>query len=154
MIQIKYKKDNVGYLSKQDFARIPELHVNPLGDRVIEVLIEDNGVDDKMNFKQFVKAFSTFRRGNNNDSGRIKEEKLKFLFSIYDRDKDNKVNKNELLSILNMLVGANLPEEQMNAIAERAVEELSPDGDITFQKFCETLLKVDIDEKMSIKFLT
>ncbi len=76
------------------------------------------------------------------------------MFSIYDRDKDDKVNKNELLSILNMLVGANLPEEQMNAIAERAIEELSSDGDITFAKFCETLFKVDIDEKMSIKFLT
>ena len=131
------------------------MHVNPLGDRVIEVLIEDNGVDDKINFKQFAKAFSTFRRGNHHDSGpNSKEEKLKFLFSIYDRDKDNKINKAELLSILNMLVGANLPPEQMNSIAERSIEELSADGDITFQKFCETLFKIDIDEKMSIKFLT
>ena len=36
-------KDNTGYLDKQAFVRIPELHVNPLRDRIIEVLIDDNG---------------------------------------------------------------------------------------------------------------
>lgn len=36
-------KDNTGYLDKQDFVRIPELHVNPLRDRIIEVLLDDNG---------------------------------------------------------------------------------------------------------------
>lgn len=36
-------KNNRGYLDKQDFIRIPELHVNPLRDRIIEVLIDDNG---------------------------------------------------------------------------------------------------------------
>ncbi len=52
-----------------------------------------------------------------------------------------------------MLVGANLPAEQMNAIAERTIEEISDEEDITFKKFCETLQKIDIDEKMSIKFM-
>lgn len=82
-----------------------------------------------------------------------KDAKLQFLFGIYDRDKDNKINKTELLQILNMLVGANLPAEQMNAIAERTIEEISDEEDITFQKFCETLQKIDVDEKMSIKFM-
>ena len=36
-------RDNTGYLDRQDFVRIPELHVNPLRDRIIEVLIDDNG---------------------------------------------------------------------------------------------------------------
>ena len=36
-------KNSSGYLDKQDFIRIPELHVNPLRDRIIEVLIDDNG---------------------------------------------------------------------------------------------------------------
>ncbi len=87
-------KDNTGYLNKQDFLRIPELHVNPLCDRIIEVLIDDNGQDGKLNFRQFAKVFSTFRRGKSdqNDSN-SKENKLKFLFGIYDRDKDDKINK-------------------------------------------------------------
>ncbi len=111
------------------------------------------GQDEQMNFKQFVNVFSKFRRCKQMEEDAA-EVKLKFLFSIYDRDKDNKINKEELLQILNMLVGANLPDEQMNAIAERTIEEISDDQDITFEKFCETLAKIDVDDKMSIKFLT
>lgn len=150
-------KDNTGYLSKQDLLRIPELHVNPLCDRIIEVLIDDYGQEDKLNFRQFAKVFSTFRRGKNdqNDSN-CKENKLKFLYSIYDRDNDDKINKDELLSILRMLVGSNIPEEQIIAIAERTITELDVNGDlsITFQEFCETLTKIDVEDKMSMKFLT
>ena len=78
---------------------------------------------------------------------------------MYDRDKDDRINKNELLSILNMLVGANLPEDQMNALAERTIAELQTENEvgpnsITFKKFCETLKKIDIEDKMSMKFLT
>jgi calcineurin B family protein 1 len=150
-------KDNMGYLNKQDFSRIPELHVNPLCDRIIEVLIEDHGCDAKINFKQFVKLFSIFRRGKSDQNDlNSKENKLKFLFGIYDRDKDNKINKNELLAILKMLVGANIHEEQLNGIAERTITELDENGDlvITFKEFCDTLKKIDVDEKMSMKFLT
>lgn len=146
-------KDNAGYLTRQDLLRIPELHVNPLCDRIIEVLIDDHGKDGKLNFRQFAKVFSTFRREKSETS---KDNKLKFLFGIYDRDKDNKINKTELLGILKMLVGSNIPEEQMNAIAERTITELDENGDlvITFQEFCDTLKKIDVDEKMSMKFLT
>lgn len=61
-----------------------------------------------------------------------------------------------MLGILRMLVGSNIPEEQMNAIAERTIAELDVDGDlsITFEEFCDTLKKIDVDEKMSMKFLT
>lgn len=150
-------KDTTGYLSKQDLLRIPELHVNPLCDRIIEVLIEDYGQEDKLNFRQFAKVFSTFRRGKSDQyDSNSKENKLKFLYSIYDRDHDHKINKDELLSILRMLVGSNIPEEQIINIAERTIGELDCKGDsnITFQEFCETLSKIDVDEKMSMKFLT
>ncbi|CAF0828216.1 unnamed protein product [Brachionus calyciflorus] len=150
-------KDTKGYLDRQDLLKIPELHVNPLCERIIEVLVDDHGRDGKLNFKQFAAVFSTFRRGKveQNDLN-SKQNKLKFLFGIYDRDKDNKINKSELLSILKMLVGSNIPEDQMNSIAERTITELDENGDlvITFEEFCETLQKIDVDEKMSMKFLT
>lgn len=167
-------KDNTGYLSKSSLIRIPELHVNPLRDRIIEVLINDYGTDGKLNFRQFAKVLATFRRKTSNTttqhespgagataepgSPNSRENKLRFIFDIYDRDKDNKINKSELLSILNLLVGANLPEEQMNAIAERTIAELGPqteiESGISYERFCNTLTKIDIDEKMSMKFLS
>jgi len=47
-------------------------------------------------------------------------------------------------------------KEQIQSIAERTIEELDVDGDlsITFKEFCETLVKIDVDDKMSMKFLT
>lgn len=151
-------KDDTGYLSKQDLLRIPELHVNPLCDRIIEVLIEDYGHEDKLNFRQFAKVFSTFRRGKSDNQGDVnsRAHKLKFLYSFYDRNHDEKIDKEELLSILRMLVGSNIPEEQIVSIAERTITELDVDGDlrITFQEFCDTLAKIDVDDKMSMKFLT
>ena len=167
-------KDAKGYLTRSDMTRIPELHVNPLRDRIIEVLIEDYGSGDRLNFRQFAKVISTFRRGKNHqyqsnsstcngdlstNETNSKENKLKFLFRIYDRDKDDRINKSELLAILHMLVGANLPEEQMNALAERTIAELLSENElgqnaITFKKFCDTLNKIDIDDKMSMKFLS
>ena len=74
-------KDTTGYLTKQDLLRIPELHVNPLCDRIIEVLIDDNGHNGQLNFKQFAKVFSTFRRGKSDiNESNSKENKLRFLF--------------------------------------------------------------------------
>ncbi len=124
-------KDNTGYLNKQDFLRIPELHVNPLCDRIIEVFIDDNGQNGKMNFRQFAKVFATFRRGktSQNDTN-SKENKLRFLFGIYDRDKDNRIDKAELMAILKMLVGANIAENQIESICERTIAELDVNGDL------------------------
>lgn len=164
-------KSGAGYLTRPDFdhERTSDWQLNPVNNRIIEVLINDHGQNDRLDFKQFVKVLSIFRRqgksdhaqsNKNDDANAIasypnsKENKLKFLFSIYDRDKDNKINKHELLSILKMLVGKEISNEQLNPIAERAIAELDENGDnvITFEEFCETLKKIDVDERMSLKF--
>jgi Ca2+-binding EF-hand superfamily protein len=72
-------KDNNGFLNHEAFTRIPELHVNPMRDRIIEVLIVDYGHDGKLNFKQFAKGLSVFRRSKEPSD---KELKLKFLFRV------------------------------------------------------------------------
>jgi calcineurin B homologous protein 1 len=38
-------KHSSGYLSKSDFLNIPEVNVNPLCDRLIQVLLEDHSTD-------------------------------------------------------------------------------------------------------------
>lgn len=152
-------KDNNGYLTKNVLIQIPELRVSPLRDRIIEVLIADYGTDGRLDFHQFATVLSTFRRKNSpsDDVGPAsRDNKLRFVFNVYDRDKDNKISKSELMAILNLLVGANLPEEQMSAIAERTIAELDEAGltGITYDKFCATLAKIDIEDKMSMKFIS
>ena len=151
-------KDNTGVLDKHDLLRISELHVNPLCDRIIEVLIDDKGENGQLNFRQFAQVFAIFRRRSktNENVSNSRENKLRFLFGVYDRDKDEKIDKTELLAILRLLVGSNIPEEQINGIAEHTIGELDTNNDlvITFKEFCETLKNIDVDEKMSMKFLT
>ena len=71
-------------------------------------------------------------------------------------DKDERINKQELMGVLKMLVGPSIEEETLNNIADKTIAELDTDGDntITFQEFCKTLEKIDLDETMSMKFLT
>jgi calcineurin B family protein 1 len=153
-------KDKTGYLTKNTLVQIPELRVSPLRDRIIEVLISDYGTDGRLNFRQFANVLATFRRKNSpsDDIGpHTRENKPRFVFNVYDRDKDERISKDELLSILSLLVGANLPEEQMNAIAERTIAELDENGattGITYEDFCKTLAKIDIENKMSMKFVS
>jgi hypothetical protein len=56
--------------------------------------------------------------------------------------------------VLLMMVGDNIPNDQVSSIASRSISELSQNGVITFEQFCESLRKIDIDEKLSMKFLT
>lgn len=143
-------KNNTGYLTKHDLARIPELHVNPMRDRIIEVIIDDNGQDEKINFRQFAKVMSIFHQ---NSLGN-REKKLQFLFSFYDRDKDEKINKDELVSIISMLVGNNLSRELIDGIAERTLANVGSSGFINYDQFAEAIEKMSVDDKMKIKFLT
>jgi len=60
------------------------------------------------------------------------------------------------MDVLKMLVGPRIPAETLNSIADRTIAELDTNGEnsITFKDFCKTLEKIDLDETMSMKFLT
>merc|ERR1712151_1014599 len=48
-------KQDKGYLSREDFLRIPELAINPLGDRIVHAFFFESrsGDEDKVDFKDF-----------------------------------------------------------------------------------------------------
>ena len=67
-------KQDKGYLTREDFLRIPELAINPLGDRIVHAFFRDghstsNGVHsdleardrDVVNFCDFVRVLAHFR---------------------------------------------------------------------------------------------
>ncbi|XP_054707409.1 calcineurin B homologous protein 1-like [Uloborus diversus] len=149
------KTDN-GTLSREDFLRIPELAINPLGDRIVHAFFNE-AYDDRINFRQFMRVLSRFRPVKRNKENKLnsREEKLRFAFKMYDLDDDNKISRDELLAVLHMMVGANISEEQLANIADRTIVEADSDGDhmISFEEFCASLERTDVEEKMSIRFL-
>ena len=42
--------------------------------------------------------------------------RLKFAFQMYDLDEDNKVSVDEILTVLQMMVGVNIPDDQASPI--------------------------------------
>ena len=77
-------------------------------------------------------------------------------FRMYDLDGDDRISKEELLAVLTMMVGANICEEQLVSIAERTIMEADTDKDnlISFQEFKKVLERTDVEQKMSIRFLS
>ena len=51
-------KGENGTLSREDFQRIPELAINPLGDRIINAFFPEG--EDKVNFRGFMRTLAHF----------------------------------------------------------------------------------------------
>ena len=125
-------KQDKGFLSRSDFLRIPELAINPLGDRIVHAFFYEskNGDDDKVDFKDFVRVLAHFRpikKSAEKNKLNTRMEKLHFAFRMYDLDGDDKISKEELLAVLTMMVGANISTEQLISIAERTIMEADLD---------------------------
>jgi calcineurin B family protein 1 len=172
-------KEEKGYLSREDFLRIPELAINPLGDRIVHAFFYESleGTDDKVNFTDFVRVLSHFRPIENQKRSDIVEagaksdrveagvgarhpnsrmEKLHFAFRMYDLDGDEMISRDELLAVLSMMVGSNISQDQLQSIAHRTISEADSDKDglISFEEFVQALEKTDVEQKMSIRFLS
>uniref|UniRef100_A0A671KIQ2 Calcineurin-like EF-hand protein 1 n=1 Tax=Sinocyclocheilus anshuiensis TaxID=1608454 RepID=A0A671KIQ2_9TELE len=72
-------KGENGALSREDFQRIPELAINPLGDRIINAFFPE-GVATFNNIVVFSYFFAV-------------------AFRLYDLDRDDKISRDELLQV-------------------------------------------------------
>jgi calcineurin B family protein 1 len=81
---------------------------------------------------------------------------ISVAFRMYDLDGDDRISKEELLAVLTMMVGANISEDQLISIAERTIMEADVDKDnlISFEEFKKVLERTDVEQKMSIRFLS
>ena len=130
----RFKKldlDGSGSLSINEFRSIPELKQNPLVERVIALFDKDgNGV---INFTEFIEGISQFTVNGN------KEAKLNFVFKIYDLDQDGFITNKELFTVLKLMVGANLKDQQLQQIVDKTIRynDKDLDGRISFEEFKE-----------------
>jgi len=138
-------KDGSGTLTPDEFLSIPDLALNPLLERVLHIFDQDQ--DEQIQFEEFIQTLSTL-----SDKG-SKEAKLKFVFSVYDMDKDGFISNGELFQVLKMMVGSNLTDQQLQQIVDKTIMEGDKDKDqrISFVEFLNMIGNSDIiDEKLTI----
>jgi len=144
---LKLDSDSSGKLSLQELLSLPELRNNPLVRRVTDVFDKDGSGD--VDFMEFLQGLSTF--GSNVDN----TEKLRFAFQIYDIDGDGFISREELFTVLQMMVGNNLKEEQLHSVVNRtlAYADKDMDGRISFEEFESIIGKLggSVPKKMVVQ---
>ncbi|KAG6928211.1 calcineurin like EF-hand protein 2 [Chelydra serpentina] len=154
-------KEQKGSLSKYDLQGIGELAVNPLGDRIINAFFKEG--EELADFRSFIRVLARFRpveEGKSKETGRPEPmnsrlSKLRFAFQLYDQDSDGKISRDEMLQVLQLMVGIQVTDEQLVCIAERTIQEADQDGDgaISFEEFATSVEKLNIEQRMSLRLL-
>eukprot|EP01087_Luapelamoeba_hula_P011606 TRINITY_DN3168_c0_g1_i2.p1 TRINITY_DN3168_c0_g1~~TRINITY_DN3168_c0_g1_i2.p1 ORF type:complete len:175 (+),score=47.29 TRINITY_DN3168_c0_g1_i2:84-608(+) len=129
----KIDTNGSGTLTSEEFLGIPELAVNPLLERIIDVL--DTNKDKEIQFSEFINALATFTRRDNLDA------KLRFLFQVYDMDNDGFISNGELFQVLKMMVGNNLTDIQLQNIVDKTIIEADADNDgkLSYEEFVKMI---------------
>jgi len=138
-------KDGSGTLTTEEFLSIPDLALNPLLERILQIF--DKNKDEEIQFDEFITVLSTL-----SDKG-SKADKLRFAFQVYDIDGDGYISNGELFRVLKMMVGTNLTDVQLQQIVDKSILEGDTDNDgrISFEEFVKMIGNSDsIDEKLTI----
>lgn len=160
-------KEKRGFLTRDQLLNVDGLKHNPLGPRIVEAFIrsavnEDEESDfltpaeERVDSEQFVRVFARFQPGDHQKANGInsREEKLKFVFSMCDLDKDGIIKHNEFKSLLQKVVGNSVSPERLNDIIDRAMEEadFEKNNIITFPEFCRAMEAADVEQRLSLRF--
>ncbi|XP_065176749.1 calcineurin B homologous protein 1-like [Sycon ciliatum] len=150
------KGDNY-LLSREDLERIPELAINPLGSRVLDMFFpspSDEDAETMINFPKFLDLLSIFRKSDRSDSTKQRDRKLKFVFELYDADKDGVVTKKELFDVVAMMVGECEDNEMIQEVVVRTMAEAtgSEDGPLDFDSFVSLMASCNVEQSLVVGF--
>lgn len=70
-----------GYLDADDLRRTPKFDENPIASRLIKVIFDDFGTNDKLTFRQFVSFMSTFTQHGSGGHYRRRRSSVQTLTS-------------------------------------------------------------------------
>ncbi|KAL0013484.1 hypothetical protein SO802_000553 [Lithocarpus litseifolius] len=99
-----------GFISAEEFLSVPEFAVNPLSQRFLRML-------DGLNFKEFVAFLSAF------SPRATLQQKVEFIFKVYDSDGNGKVTFSDMLEVLRDLSGQFISEQQREQVLTHVLEE-------------------------------
>ncbi|MCL7048609.1 hypothetical protein MKW94_012734 [Papaver nudicaule] len=108
-----------GFISGDEFLSVPEFAVNPLSQRLLRMI-------DGLNFKEFVAFLSAF------SSRATPDQKIEFIFKVYDLDCNGKVTFNDIMDMLRDLTGTYISEQQRQQVLTHVLEEAGYTKDSLF----------------------
>jgi serine/threonine-protein phosphatase 2B regulatory subunit len=108
---------------------IPELSTNPLGPRIVQLFDEDN--EGYINFRTFLARMSVF------SSHASREEKMAFLFRVWDTDGDGYISDSDMSVTLKMMTGNKLPAKALAELVSHTLRlaDVDRDGKLTQHEF-------------------
>ena len=112
-------KDKKGYVSIEDIVNIPEVENNPLRYHIAQSM-SNNTEKEEISFEAYLKVVDMFK---NNKT----EQQYKFMFELFDFDKDGKISSEDMLINFKLLSGNSLNEEQIKEIVDKTISEYSSD---------------------------
>ena len=112
-------KDKKGYVSISDIVAIPEIENNPLRFHIAQYM-SNNNENEAISFEAFIKVIDIFK---NNKT----EKQYKFMYDLFDFDKDGKISSEDMLINFKLLSGNSLNEEQIIEIVDKTISEYSTD---------------------------
>ena len=133
-----------GEITTLAFLRLPELNM-PLSSRLLRAMRLNNL--KTMDFRQFTKAIGIFH------SQTPAEDKIDFLFRLYDGDRDNLLSREDLEKTLSIISGDADPSLIEYAVS-KTFEELGggQQSHLTREDFGRGLTGVDINKLVSFGF--
>ncbi len=143
-------KGRKGYLAAIDLLRLPELGVNPLGERIVMAMYKEeqapevrdeqgrmqsarrvNLEDVRIPFRSFVRCFARFRHLNSAGDNPYStvEGKLRFLWRMFDIMDDGRISIAEIFALLKVL-SPKVSDEDLVRFSQEIMMEATP-GDFT-----------------------
>lgn len=95
---------------------IPELSINPLAQRLVRMV-------ESANFTEFVRVLAAFSPRS------PREDKVRFIFEVYDVDGDGVVSREDMSVVLRQLGGAGLADAGVQELIDRAFGEAGVKGE-------------------------
>ncbi|KAG2664983.1 hypothetical protein I3843_16G105500 [Carya illinoinensis] len=128
-----------GFISSEEFMSVPEFAVNPLSQRLLRML-------DGLNFKEFVAFLSAF------SPRATLQQKIEFIFRVYDSDGNGRVAMNDMLEVLRDLTGQYISEQQREQVLTQVLEEAgyTKDSSLVLSDFMKILGNSDLKMEVEV----
>lgn len=155
--------DNKGYLSRSELLELVKSNLNSLGEKIVDaILYPPLELDphlsqmEYVDFEHFcglVSIFQPFLRSSGGISS-TSHLRLTFLFRMIKGKAESKVSSGSIVEILTLAIGDENNQQEIRAIADKAVIELTEDENegISLLKFIQVCQRLNVDQHLNCTF--